>query len=78
MIFSGVNTGRPFASPFDDTLSGYEYCTQTKPRMLCKGNGAIFHLQTEWDLLRDSITACTIDENTFSAPFGILYVRKEI
>ena len=32
----------------------------------------------KWDLLRTSVTACTIDENTFSAPFGIFYVRKEI
>jgi len=28
--------------------------------------------------LRTSVTACTIDKNTFSAPFGILYVRTEI
>ena len=32
----------------------------------------------KWDLLRTSITACTIDKNTFSAPFGIFYVRTEI
>ena len=32
----------------------------------------------KWDLLRTSVTACTIDENTFSAPFGIFYVRTEI
>ena len=30
------------------------------------------------DLLRTSVTVCTIDENTFSAPFGIFYVRTEI
>ena len=32
----------------------------------------------KWDLLRTSVTACTIDKNTFSAPFGIFYVRTEI
>ena len=48
------------------------------PRMLCNRNGAISHLQTEMKFLRTSITACTIDKNTFSAPFGISYVRTEI
>ena len=47
------------------------------PRMLCNGNGAISHLQTEMGFLRTSITAYTIDENTFSAPFGIFYVKTE-
>ena len=37
------------------------------PRMLCNGNGAISHLQTEMGFLRNSITAYTIDKNTFSA-----------
>ena len=32
----------------------------------------------KWDLLRTSVTACTIDKNTFSAPFGIFYVKMEI
>ena len=32
----------------------------------------------KWDLLRTSVKACTIDNNTFSAPFGIFYVRTEI
>ena len=31
-----------------------------------------------WDLLRTSVTAFTIDKNTFCAPFGILYVTTEI
>ena len=47
------------------------------PRMLCNGNGAISHLQTEMGFLGTSVTAYTIDENTFSAPFGIFYVRTE-
>ena len=29
-----------------------------------------------WDLLRTSVTACKIDKNTFSAPFGIFYVKN--
>ena len=37
----------------------------TQPRMLSNGNGA-------------SVTAYAIDKNTFSAPFGIFYVRTEI
>ena len=32
----------------------------------------------KWDLLRTSVTACKIDKNTISAPFGIFYVRTEI
>ena len=32
----------------------------------------------KWDLLRTSVTACTIDKNAFSAPFGIFYVKTEI
>ena len=28
--------------------------------------------------LQCSVTACTMDKNTFSAPFGIFYVRTEI
>ena len=45
--------------------------------MLCNANGAISHLQTEMGFVED-VTTCTIDENTFSAPFGIFYVRTEI
>ena len=30
------------------------------------------------DLFRSSVTACTIDKNTFSAPFGTFYVTTEI
>ena len=32
----------------------------------------------KWDLLRTSVTAYKMDKNTFSAPFGIFYVRTEI
>ena len=38
---------------------------QTKPGMLCNGNGAISHLQNDWDLLRTSVTAGKIDEIHF-------------
>ena len=46
--------------------------------MLCNGNGAISHLQTEMGFLRASVTAYTIEKDTFSAPFGIFYVRTEM
>ena len=42
------------------------------------GMGQFPICKLKWDLLRTSITACTIDENTFSVPFGIFYVRREI
>ena len=32
----------------------------------------------KWDLLRTFVTAFTIDKQTFSATFGIFYVRTEI
>ena len=48
------------------------------PRILCNRNEAISHLQTEMGFLRTSVAAYTIDRNTFSAPFGIFYVRTEI
>ena len=49
----------------------------TMPRMLCNGNGAISHCKLKWDLLRTSVTACTIDKNTYLAPFGTFYVKME-
>ena len=49
----------------------------TMPRMLCNENWAISHLQTKMGL-RTSITAGTIDKNTFSAQLKIFYVRTEI
>ena len=42
------------------------------------GMGQFPICKLKWDLLRTSITVCTVDENTFSAPFGIFYVRTEI
>ena len=51
---------------------------QAMPRMLWNGNGAIFHLQTGMGFLRTSVTACSIDKNTFSAPFAIFYVKTEV
>ena len=31
----------------------------------------------KWDLLSASVTACKIDKDTFSAPFGIFYVNQK-
>ena len=50
------------------------YC----PECSATGMGQFPICKLKWDLLRTSVTACTIDENTFSAPFGIFYVRTEI
>ena len=35
------------------------------------GMGQFPICKLKWDLLRTSVTACTIDKNTFSAPFGM-------
>ena len=53
---------------------GSSYC----PECSATGMGQFPICKLKWDLLRTSVTACTIDENTFSAPFGIFYVRMEI
>ena len=42
------------------------------------GMGQFPICKLKWDLLRTSVTACAIDKDTFSAPFGIFYVRTEI
>ena len=42
------------------------------------GMGQFPMYKLKWDLLRTSVTACTIDKNTFFAPFEIFYVRTEI
>jgi len=42
------------------------------------GMGQFPICKLKWDLLRTSVIACTIDKNTFSAPFGIFYVKTEI
>ena len=48
------------------------------PESSATGMGQFPICKLKWDLLRTSITACTIDENTFSAPFGIFYVKTDI
>ena len=48
------------------------------PECSATGMGQFPICKQKWDLLRTSVTACTIDENTFFAPFGIFYVRTEI
>ena len=51
---------------------------QPGPECSATGMGQFPICKLKWDLLRTSVTACTIDKNTFSAPFGIFYVRTEI
>ena len=48
------------------------------PECSTTGMGQFTICKLKWDLLRTSITACTIDKNTFSAPFGIFLVQTEI
>ena len=48
------------------------------PECSATGMGQFPICKLKWDLLMTSVTACTIDKNTFSAPFGIFYVRMEI
>ena len=48
------------------------------PECSVTGMGQFPICKLKWDLLRTSVTACTIDKNTFSAPYGILYMRTEI
>ena len=48
------------------------------PECSAMGMGQFPICKLKWDLLRTSVTACTFDKNTFSAPFGIFYVRTEI
>ena len=53
-------------------------CKGQSPECSAKGMGQFPICKMKWDLLRTSITACVIDKNTFSAPFGIFYMRTEI
>ena len=57
-----VTTRKSYASEWQASL----------PRMLCKVNFGISHWQTEWDFLRTSVTACTINKNTFSVPDSLM------
>ena len=43
----------------------------TMPRILCNGNGVLPHLQM-------GVAVLEFDEDIFSAPFGIFYVKTEI
>ena len=52
--------------------------TELSSECSAMGMGQFPICKLKWDLLRTSITACTIDKNTFSAPFGIFYVRMEV
>ena len=55
-----------------------EYRTPLGPESSATGMGQFPICKLKWDLSRTSVTACTIDKNIFSAPFGIFYVRTEI
>ena len=48
------------------------------PECFATGMGQFPICKLKLDLLRTSVTACTIDNSTFSAPFGICYVKMEI
>ena len=48
------------------------------PGCSATGMGQFPICKLKWDLLRTSVTACTMNKNTFSAPFGIFYVRTEV
>ena len=43
------------------------------PECSATGMGQFPICKQKWDLFRISVTACTIDKNTFSALFGIFY-----
>ena len=47
------------------------------PESSATGMGQFPICKLKWDFLRTSVTACTIDKDKFSAPFGIFYVRTE-
>ena len=51
-------------------LDKYHFRTYC-PECSATGMGQFPICKLKWDLLRTSLTACTIDRNTFSAPFGI-------
>ena len=44
---------------------------ELSPECSATGMGRFPICKLKWDLLRTSVTACTINENIFSAPFGI-------
>ena len=47
------------------------------PECSAAGMGQFPICKLKWDLLRTSFTACTINKNTFSAPFGIRKFEKK-
>ena len=48
------------------------------PESSATGMGQFPICKLKGGLLKSSVTACTIDKNAFSAPFGISYMRTEI
>jgi len=61
---------------FENT--GVTFSKRYSPECSAMGMGQFPICKLKWDLLKTSVTACTIDKNTFYAPFGIFYVRTEI
>ena len=60
------------------SLSKHGYLEGLYPECSATGMVQFPICKLKWDLLRTSVTACTIDKNTLSAPFGIFYVQTEI
>ena len=56
----------------------YILITQLEKVPSATGMGQFPICKLKWKLFRTSVTACTIDKDTFSAPIGIFYVRTEI
>ena len=54
------------------------FCNLQGLGCFASGMGQFPVCKLKWDLLRTSVTACSIDKNTFIAPFGIFHVRMEI
>ena len=48
------------------------------PECSATGMGEFSICKLKWDLFRTSVTTWTIDKNTFSAPFGIFFVKTAI
>ena len=54
------------------------FSNDTSPECSAMEMGQFSICKLKWDLLRTSVTACIIERNTFSTPFGIFYVRTEV
>ena len=73
-----VTFSAPFGIFYVKTEIWKEFQSCHYPGCSATGMGQFPICKLKWDLFMTSITACTIDKNTFSAPFGIFYARTEI